>query len=111
MILNALKVMSGLGDSVPLISPAVLEPVINMKTDYLGNRSPRLRTDEILVALSVSAATSPSAEIALKMLPGLRGCEAHSTMILPSAEEDVLRKLGISITCDPYYPTSKLYHG
>ena len=110
MILNALKILGNIDDSMPLISPSVIEPVGKMKLRYLGNKSPRLQADEILVALSVSAATSPAAELALKKLPELRGCEAHSSVILASADECVLRNLGINVSCEPRYPTANLYH-
>jgi len=111
MILNTLKTIGKIDDSMPLISPYVIEPVREMKTEYLGNKSPRLQADEILVALSVSAATSPAADVAIKKLPELRGCEAHSSVILASADERVLRKLGINVTCEPQYLTANLYQG
>jgi len=111
MMLNTLKMIGKIDDSMPLISPSVIEPVREMKTKYLGNKSPRLQTDEILVALSVSAATSPAADVALRKLPELRGCEVHSSVILASADERVLRKLGINVTCEPQYLTANLYQG
>ena len=111
MLLNTLKTIGKIDDSMPLISPYVVEPVRDMKTNYLGNKSPRLQLDEILVALSVSAATSPAADVALKKLPELRGCEAHSSVILSSTDERVLKKLGMNITCEPIYQTANLYQG
>jgi uncharacterized protein (UPF0371 family) len=111
MLLNTLKTLGKIDDSIPLISPSVIEPVREMKTKYLGNKSPRLRADEMLVALSVSAAMSPVADVAFKKLPGLRGCEIHSSVILASVDEYVFRQLGANVTCEPQYQTSNLYRG
>lgn len=108
-LLNALKEMAGIDDSRHLISPQVIEPIQKLKTEVLGNRNPRLHSDEILIALSISAAMSKEAELATKQLNKLRGCEAHSTVILSQVDDDIYRKLGINITCEPNYQTKKLY--
>lgn len=110
VLLNALKRLGGIGHTMPLISPIVIEPIQNLKTKHLGNQNPRLHTDEILIALSICAATNPTAELALRQLPKLRGCEAHSSVILSQVDEMVFRKLGINLTCEPRYQTKKLYH-
>ena len=81
-----------------------------LKTDNLGHRNPRLHSDEVLIALSVSALNSPEAATTVAHLKDLRGCEAHSTVILPQVDEDVYRKLGLNLTCDPQYRSKKLYH-
>ena len=93
-----------------LISPIVIEPIQDLKTRHLGNHNPRLHTDEILIALSISAATNPTAKLAMDQLSKLRGCEAHSTVILSQVDETVFRKLGVNLTCEPKYQTKKLYH-
>ena len=111
MMLNTLKTIGKIDDAMHLISPSVIEPVRDMKMKYLGNKTPRLQTDEILVALSVSAATSPAADVALRKLPELNGCEAHSSVILSTTDERLLRKLGINITCEPQYLTANFYQG
>jgi uncharacterized protein (UPF0371 family) len=111
MLLNTLKTLGKIDDSIPLISPSVIEPVREMKTKYLGNKSPRLRADEMLVALSVSAAMSPVADVAFKKLPELRGCEIHSSVILAAIDEYVFRQLGANVTCEPQYQTANLYRG
>jgi len=111
MLLNSLKTLGNIDDSIHLISPAVIEPVREMKTKYLGNDSPRLYADELLVALSVSATTSPVADVAFKRLPELRGCEAHSSVILTSADEYIFRRLGVNVTCEPQYQSANLYQG
>ena len=88
----------------------MIGPVQELKCKYLGNRNPRLHSDEVLVALSVSAAMNPTAAQALAMLPMLKGCEAHSTVILPAVDDNTFRRLGLNLTCDPAYQTHKLYH-
>lgn len=110
VLLNALKVLGGIQKDIHLISPIVIEPIQKLKTTHLGNLNPRLHTDEILVALSICAATNPTAELALRQLPKLRGCEAHSSVILSRVDENTFRKLGVNLTCEPQYQTKKLYH-
>ena len=110
LLLNALKALGGIEHGMHVISPIVIEPIQRMKINYLGNHNPRLHTDEILIALSISAATTPTAERVLSQIPKLRGCEAHSTVILSQVDDNTFRKLGINLTCEPSYQTKKLYH-
>jgi len=110
MLLNALKELGGIQHDIHLISPIVIEPIQVLKTKHMGNHNPRLHTDEILIALSICAATNPTAALAMRQLSKLRGCEAHSTVILSRVDENVFQKLGINITCEPQYQTKKLYH-
>lgn len=110
LLLNALKHLGGINHGMHLISPIVIEPIQRLKTVHLGNHNPRLHTDEILLALSISAATNPTAELALRQLPKLRGCEAHSTVMLSQVDDTTFRKLGVNLTCEPNYQTKKLYH-
>jgi uncharacterized protein (UPF0371 family) len=110
MLLNALKTLAEIPDEVQLISPSVIEPVQHLKVDHLGNHNPRLHTDEILIALAISAVTSETAARALEQLGKLSGCEAHSSVILAQVDSRTLKKLGINITCEPKYQVKKLYH-
>ena len=110
LLLNVLKVLGGIDDSVHLISPHVIEPIQTLKCNYLGNRNPRLHTDEVLLALSISAATDEIAAKAMSMLPQLKNCEVHSTVILSQVDNNVFKRLGVNLTCDPRYQTHKLYH-
>ena len=110
VVLNAVKALGGIDKSAHLISPSVIEPIQTLKCSYLGNHNPRLHTDEILVALSICAATDKAAAHAMKQLKKLGGCEAHSTVILSPVDENIFRRLKINITCDPQYQTHKLYH-
>ncbi|MDD6466899.1 MAG: DUF1846 domain-containing protein [Erysipelotrichaceae bacterium] len=110
VILNALKALGGIDAKLPLISKRVVEPIQALKVDALGNHNPRLHSDELLIALSIAATTNPSAELALKQLPKLKGAEGHSTVILPVEDANIFRKLGVNMTCDPHYHRKKLYH-
>ena len=103
LLLNALKYLAGISDEIHVISPVIIEPIQHLKVDHLGNRNPRLHTDEILIALSICAATNPTAEMAMEQLGRLRGCEVHSSVILSQVDEKVFRRLGINITCEPQY--------
>ena len=110
LLLNALKVLGGIEKSAHLIPPHVIEPIQSLKCDYLGNHNPRLHTDEVLLALSISAATDERAAVAMKQLPLLKGCEVHTTVILSSVDTNIFKRLGVNLTCDPQYQTHKLYH-
>ena len=110
LLLNALKYLAGIDDALELISPTVIEPVQRLKTGYLGNRNPRLHTDEVLIALAISAVTSKNAAKALDMLGSLSGCEAHSTVILSQVDSKTFKTLGVNLTCEPRYQVKKLYH-
>ena len=103
LLLNALKKLAGMRDSLHLISPVVLDPIQHLKVDHLGNRNPRLHTDETLIALSICAATNPMAELAMEQLDKLRGCEVHSSVILSPVDEKTFKRLGVNLTCEPRY--------
>lgn len=100
-VMNALKVCAGIPHDVKLVSENSIEPIQHLKTNYLGAKNPRLHSDEILIALSASASFNPAARLALEQLPKLRGGEAHSTVMLSSVDENIFRRLGISLTCSP----------
>ena len=103
LLLNALKHLAGLEDGLHLISPEVINPIQHLKLDHFGNRNPRLHTDEILIALSICAATDPKAEQAMEQLSKLRGCEVHSSVILSAVDEKTFKRLGVNLTCQPRY--------
>ena len=111
LLLNSLKRLAGIDKEVNLIPPEVIEPIQVLKTNHLGNHNPRLHTDETLIALSISATTDDYAKRALEKLPELRGCEAHSSVILSQVDSSVFKKLGVNLTCEPLYQSKKLYHG
>ena len=103
LLLNALKALGEIPQDLHLISPVALDPIQHLKVDHLGNRNPRLHTDETLIALSISAATSPTAEYAMEQLSKLRGCDLHSSVILSSVDEQTFKRLGVNLTCEPRY--------
>ena len=103
LLLNALKSLAGIDDELHLISPLVINPIQHLKVDHLGNRNPRLHTDEVLIALSISAATDPVAEKAMEQLSRLRGCDVHSSVILSQVDERTFKRLGVNLTCHPKY--------
>lgn len=109
-LLNALKVMAGIPDELKLISPSVIQPIQHLKVDHMGNRNPRLHTDEVLIALAISAATDENASIAMDQLSELKDCDAHSTVILSQVDDGMFKKLGVNITCEPDYQDRNLYH-
>ena len=110
-LLNALKYLGHIPGDVTLISPEIIEPIQHLKVEHMGNRNPRLHTDEVLIALSICAVTDPNAEAAMEQLSALAGCEVHSTVILSRVDENVFQRLGMNLTCEPRYQTKKLYHG
>ena len=108
--LNAIKTLANIDDELHLISPAILEPIVNLKTKTLGSRNPELSCEEILTALSICAVTNPTAQVVLDKLPLLKGSQAHSTTILSKNDEQTFRELGIDVTSDPEYPSQNLYY-
>ena len=109
MLLDALKSLAGIEDSVKLLSPEAIEPIQDLKTRHLGSKNPRLHTDEVLIALAVSANADPHAKRALAELQHLRGCDAHSAVILGPVDRAILRNLGVLVTSEPIYSTKNLY--
>lgn len=109
-LMNALKKLAGINKELLLIAPSVIEPIQHLKVEHLGNHNPRLHTDELLIALSICAVTNPLAELAIDQLGRLRGCEAHSSVILSRVDENLFSKIGVNITYEPKYQAKKLYH-
>ena len=103
LLLNALKALGGICSDLHLIAPAAIDPIQHLKVDHLGNRNPRLHTDETLIALSISAATDSTAELAMEQLGKLRGCDVHSSVMLSPVDVQTFKRLGVNLTCDPSY--------
>jgi len=110
VLLNAIKELGGIADEIHLISPTAIEPIQTLKTKYLGSKNPRLHTDEILIALSMCAATDENARIALEQLPLLRGCQIHTSVMLSSVDIKIFKKLGIELTSESVYESERIYH-
>ena len=109
LLLNALKYLGKIDQSLDLISNQVLEPICRLKTESLGGKNPRLHSDEVLIALCISAVTNPIAAKALEQLPKLQGCDAHFTVVLSEVDETLYRRLGMHVSCEPKYERKRLY--
>ncbi len=110
LLLNTLKKLAGIGDSVDLISSEMIEPICRMKTGVLGSRNPRLHSDEILIALAASSVKNENAKQAMEAIPLLNGLDAHFSVIISAVDEKTYKKLGINVTCEPKYEHRTLYH-
>ena len=109
VILNALRTLAGLGDDFDIITDDILLPIVSYRTNILKSHCTLLTVDDILVALSICSAKNEKAKKALAKLTELKNCDAHSTYILPSSEENTLKKLGINVTCDPVFASNNLF--
>ncbi len=109
MLLDSLKALAGIDDNVKLLATESIEPIQRLKTEHLGSKNPRLHTDEVLIALSVSANHDENARKALDQLAKLKGCDVHTTTILGSVDEGIFRNLGIQVTSEPVFATKSLY--
>ena len=103
LLINALKHFAKIDDDILLMSPNVIEPIMALKVNHLGNNNPRMHTDETLIALSICANTDENAKKAMEQISKLRGCEVHSTVILSAVDERIFKRLGINLTCEPKY--------
>lgn len=110
LLLNALKTLAGLDDELHLISPSVIEPIQKLKTDYLGSKNPRLHTDEILIALSICAATDKNAQLALEQIPKLKDCQAHTSVMLSTVDIKQFKRLNVQLTSEAKYENKRIYH-
>ena len=110
-LMNALKALAGISHEEKLVAPEAIEPIQTLKTKYLGSKNPRLHADEMLTALSATASASEHARLAMEQLPKLKNCEAHSSVLLSSPDENTWKKLGVHLTTEPKYEeTDRIYH-
>ena len=110
LLLNAVKVLGNIPHDIHLIAPSAIEPIQKLKVDYLKSKNPRLHTDEVLIALSASAADRQEARLALSQLPKLEGCQAHTSVMLSDVDIKIFKKLGVQLTCEAVYEHSYLSH-
>lgn len=101
LILNAVKHLAGIQHDLKLIPQEMIEPIQHTKLTYLKGRNPRLHSDEVLVALSVLSTHDELCRRALEVLPQLRGCQMHSTVMLGEVDHKIFKRLGVGLTCDP----------
>ena len=111
VVLNALRTLAGMGDDFDVITDDILLPIVNYRTNILKSNCSVLTLDDVLVALSICSGKNEKAKKCMEMLPKLKGCDAHSTYILPPNEEQTLKKLGINVTSEPVYLNSHLFEG
>jgi uncharacterized protein (UPF0371 family) len=109
LILNAAKQLAGIPDRIHLLSPNIIEAIAGLKKDILRSRSVSLNLEEALIALSINAATSPAAQLAMEKLSQLRGCEVHMTHIPTPGDEAGLRRLGVNLTSEPNFSSKDLF--
>ena len=110
LLMNALKHVTGVDMELEVISDSAIEPISRLKTHFLGSKNPRLHPDETLMALSITSATSEVAACVLAGLEQLRGCDAFFSVIISADDEQVLRRLGINVCCEPKFERSTLFH-
>ncbi len=109
LLLNALKHLADVDHNLKLIKPEAIEPIQDLKVRYLGGKNPRLHTDEVLIALPLAACSDENARRALEQLPSLKGCQVHTSVMLPEVDIKIFKKLGVDLTCEPVQTTRKKY--
>jgi len=109
-VLNSLKELAGIDHEIFLLASVILEPIANLKSNVLHAEKSILNLDEVLIALSICAATNTMAQLVCTKFEELRGAEAHSSHILSQSDLNVLSRIGINVTCEPQYPGDSLYY-
>lgn len=109
-ILNSIKTLANIGDEILLLSPLIIDTIQKLKMESLKDKVGTLDANEALIALSIGAVTNPTAQLAMDKLQELKGAQAHSTVMLNDSDEQILKRLGVDITCDPVYPSENLYY-
>ena len=110
LLLKALKRVAGIPDDHYIVSDDALKPICDLKTGHLHSNNPRLHSDEILIALSISSASNDEAARAIEAADKLAGCDAYFSVIISPTDEKLYRDLGINVCCEPKYEGTKLYH-
>ncbi len=109
LVIHAIKHLAGIPDKIYLLPEAITNSVRNLKTDILHEKSVSLNLEETLIALSISAAANPAAQLAIERLTELRNCEVHMTHMPTAGDEAGLRKLGVNLTSEPHFSTKNLF--
>ena len=109
LLLNSLKYLAGIDHDTKLIKPEAIEPIQDLKVRYLGGRNPRLHTDEVLIALSLAACTDENARRSLEMLPRLKGCQVHTSVMLSEVDIKMYKRLGVDLTSEPVMTSKRHY--
>ena len=103
LLLNVLKTLAEIAHETPIISPEAIGPIQHLKVDYLSSKNPRLHTDEVLIALAMSATSDNNAKLAMEQLPALQGLDVHTTVMLSDVDKKTFKKLGVRLTSDPVF--------
>ena len=111
LLMNALKAVTGVDIEKNVIDDTAINPICQLKTEQLASKNHRLHSDETLIALSITSASSETARRVVAGLPLLRGCDAFFSVILSATDEQVYRKLGINVCCEPHYERHAYFHG
>jgi len=109
LVLNAIKVLARIPDEILLLSPNIINQISKLKQGLLGAESESLDLEETLIALSISAATNHTAELAMKKLVELKDCEMHMTHIPSPGDEVGLKRLGVNLTTDGQFSSRNLF--
>lgn len=109
LVLNTLKVLANIPDEILLLSPQIINQISKLKEGILNEEAESLDLEETLIALSISATTNHTAELAMKKLPELRGCEVHMTHIPTPGDEVGLKTLGVNLTTDGRFSSRNLF--
>ena len=109
LVLNAVKELADIPDKIHLLLPTVIESIANLGKHILKEKTVSLDLEDTLIALSISATTNPTAQMALERLKDLQGCEVHMTHIPTPGDEEGLRKLGVNLTSDSNFTSSYLF--
>ncbi|MCE9616014.1 MAG: DUF1846 domain-containing protein [Lentisphaerae bacterium] len=109
LVLNAVKQLAQLPDAMHVLAPNVIESIAGMKRGVFHRKAVSLNLEETLIALSVSAAGNPAAQLAMEQLAALRGRDVHLTHIPAPGDEAGLRRLGVNITSDAVFPSRDLF--
>jgi len=109
LILNAIKKLADIPDKIHLLSPNIIDSIRNLKKNISGVKTVSLDLDEALIALSISAATNPTAKLAMEKLKELQGCEAHMTHIPTPGDAAGLRRLGTNLTTESNFSSTYLF--
>ena len=110
LLMNALKTVAGVDVETNVIDDDAINPICHLKTEHLASTNHRLHSDETLIALSITSGSSLVAERVIDALPQLRGCDAFFSVIISPTDEEVYRKLGINVCCEPKYERHTFYH-
>ncbi|NLF23793.1 MAG: DUF1846 domain-containing protein [Lentisphaerae bacterium] len=108
-VLNAIKKLASIPDTIHLLPPDVIRSILHLKRDILHGTQPSLSLDEVLIALAISSSVNPAAQAAIDHLGELRDCEMHLSHIATPGDEAGLRRIGLRHASDPRFASPELF--